>query len=299
MIDIHLLKSESTAGYKAFVPKELLCCLEGIHPLEISTALMLLVGASIHGTPIGIGIASVMKYTHQVDIHHLFVLPEYRQQHIGTALFDRLLEEAKRLGGRSCFLSYPLGQPSTSAIEKIFLKAGWMTRPLLIRCTYDVLNFYMPWATDEEYPYPEGYEEIMWKELSDEEKELLRRRQEQGAHPFYVSPFIQEERIEPLNSLVLRYQGEMIGWMMTHRIDVETIRYTTLYVERHVKHRGWVMAQLLSHSMRRHLAQPTPWAILDIPLLYVSSAWLRFAEKRLFPYAATVVRYNEASTVLL
>jgi hypothetical protein len=32
-----------------------------------------------------------------------------------------------------------------------------------------------------------------------------------------LGPFVEEERIELLNSLGLRYKGEVVGWHITHR----------------------------------------------------------------------------------
>ena len=44
------------------------------------------------------------------------------------------------------------------------------------------------------------------------------------------TPFTQEDKIEPLNSLGLRYKDKVIGWMINHRIAPDTIRYTQMYV---------------------------------------------------------------------
>ena len=44
------------------------------------------------------------------------------------------------------------------------------------------------------------------------------------------SPFIEEKKIEPLNSLGLRYRDKVVGWMVNHRIAPDTIRYSEMYV---------------------------------------------------------------------
>ncbi len=44
------------------------------------------------------------------------------------------------------------------------------------------------------------------------------------------NPFLEEDKLEPLNSLGLRYQNRVVGWVITHRIAPDTIRYTQMFV---------------------------------------------------------------------
>ena len=58
----------------------------------------------------------------------------------------------------------------------------------------------------------------------------LKNQLQTGALDKRFNPFTQEDKIETLNSLGLRYKDKVIGWMINHRIAPDTIRYTQMYV---------------------------------------------------------------------
>ncbi|NET42698.1 hypothetical protein [Okeania sp. SIO2B3] len=46
-------------------------------------------------------------------------------------------------------------------------------------------------------------------------------------YPTSLSPF-GNTPAEPLNSLGLRYETQLVGWMVTHRVATDAIRYSTM-----------------------------------------------------------------------
>ena len=71
--------------------------------------------------------------------------------------------------------------------------------------------------------------------------------------------FVEDTRLEPLNSLGLRYQGEVIGWTITHRIDSETIRYSVMFVEERFQRMGRGFS-LLTQAVKRQIDSGIPYA---------------------------------------
>lgn len=283
------LSPDTFRAYQSLVPEELL---NSVH----SDLSIIAIGASLEDKPIGIALATVNRSLQFVDVVHLFVNSEHRNRHVGRQLLAKLKEEAKREGGTIFSLVYPIEEAVTPAIEKVIAANRWKgTRPFMIRCWFDVLTFNIPWIMNNEFQYPPGLVEFPWHAIKEEEKLELDRQERQRWFRPYISPRRDEGLLEKLNSLGLRYQGNVVGWMLTHRIRSDTIRYTSIYVDRHIKNRGLVMAKLLADSIHLHLTDRInhPLALFEIPLLQVSPSWKRFIEKRLLPYAnKTTVLYQ-------
>jgi GNAT superfamily N-acetyltransferase len=84
-----------------------------------------------------------------------------------------------------------------------------------------------------------------------------------------------------MNSLGLRHQGEAIGWIVTHRVAPDTIRYSSLFVDAKYQKLGRGIS-LLSQSIQRQIAS-------EIENYTFSVAWenqpmIKFLERHLRPY---------------
>ena len=80
--------------------------------------------------------------------------------------------------------------------------------------------------------------------------------------PLSCRRFRRKRRQEPCNSLGLRSDNEVVGWMITHRTRPDTIQYTSLYVEPAVRRRqpGIGMA-LLAKSICLQIESGVPRGI--------------------------------------
>jgi len=103
-----------------------------------------------------------------------------------------------------------------------------------------------------------------------------------------MSPLGAEEKIiEYTNSLGLRYKKEVIGWMITHRIAPDTIRYTSLYVDPEYQYKG-PSIRLLIESMVLQTRSTIKWALFEINLDQINPSWYKFVQKRLAPYSQKI-----------
>ncbi|MEI8364884.1 MAG: GNAT family N-acetyltransferase [Parachlamydiaceae bacterium] len=240
---------------------------------------------------VGILQADFTKAENSVYFHTLYVTPEHRQQHIASALLAKGIEEMKKEKASICTFIYTKNDPNAPIVEKLL--AEWQgTRPFMKRCYFDY-TFDAPWM-HLNYRYPCGYEEFPWKDLKESDRVDIKNKITQGRIPQALSPFRKEDSIESLNSLGLRFQGEVVGWMITHRMDADTVCYSNLFIEKPLQKRGIAMT-LLIHSIRLHLLSPTKkFALIEIPYLLVDSSWIHLVNKRLVPYTVRTTNLVQA-----
>jgi hypothetical protein len=180
------------------------------------------------------------------------------------------------------------GGASTAAVQKILCRQGWSEpRPRLLICRSIIHKMIQaPWI--KRAVVPTRYEFFPWQELRSTERQWLENHCGQaGWYPDVLSPFLDEDRMESANSVGLRYQGTVSGWMITHRVSANTIRYTTLFVRRELQQLGRGIA-LVAESLRRHYAwrrAEAPYGIWNFELSNRSMG--RFFERHLMPYSTS------------
>lgn len=231
--------------------------------------------------------------TLQIDTFE--VAEAYRCQGIGTQLFNHFQKSAleDKIGGIG--FEYDADSPYAVAIEKILKKAGWSPpRLYLIRCTFDVEQFNPLWYQKHlNQALPSNMRIVSWKRITNHEKEVLRIQASQGRFMGYLSPLNEEQKIEPLNSLGLKEEKNLIGWMITHRKDKETIEYFSLYIEKEFHLKGYAMT-LLAKSIQLQKKSSIKWAFFEIKLKEIDPSWRSFVKKRLIPYAFKIQRFKWA-----
>lgn len=224
---------------------------------------------------LGLVIASLMTKALSAEI--LYLSNDYAQELL-TAL-EALLREKK------CFLvcmNYPA--ENADSLEKTLSDLQWgKPYQILERYFFDTTLFPKNWFKHK-LQWPNDFKEFSWNALTEQERQDLQNQERAGSFPLSVSPFGEEEIIEPINSLGLRHTNEVIGWMITHRIAPDTIRYTSLYIHPQYRQSGYPI-QLLSHSINLHLKHPIKWGIFDLNAEQTGSNWVKFIKKRLAPLA--------------
>lgn len=283
-------ESELLQKIASIAPQEFRIIDPGKHPDTTN----IIIGALFQGIPVGFALANCYKHSHQVDVLFLFVQQEHRCRHLGRKLLAKVVEEAKKEGGRFFSLIYLQEDPSTPALEKVLNANQWESgHPFLVHCVFNGFIFDPPWI-HHAYQFPDSFEEFPWDNLSDEERKELSLRLNNRAIPPAVSPFLDEKILEPLNSLGLRYRGRVVGWMLTHRTAPDTIRYSSLFIESDLQFLGPAI-KLLIDAILIQKKSTIKWAVFDLPLLHVSSSWMRFIKRRLIPYAQAVSVQKQAT----
>jgi GNAT superfamily N-acetyltransferase len=259
------------------------------------------VGATHVGQPVGLALAQAGDGQREAVLLSVAVLPGYRRLGIATALLQSLEEELHKRGCLRIRGVYLGDLPSAAAVDRLLRKRGWQS-PLLrmVVCRSDVPNFTKaPWMWS--LHLPADYTFFSWHTLSGEERSWLLTQENQGlAYGTELSPFVEEDQLEPVNSVGLRYRGEIVGWQVTHRPLPDTIRYSRLFMRRDLCRLGRGIA-VLAESIRRHcksaLAQEAPKGVFDIRV--DNQSMLRFLERRLQPYLISSTLSYGVSKALL
>lgn len=103
-------------------------------------------------------------------------------------------------------------------------------------------------------------------------------------YPASLNP-LGETPAEPLNSLGLRYDDQLVGWMVTHRVATDAIRYSTMFVEKRFQRLGRGIS-LLSQSILRQAENSVPYCLFAVA--DDNPAMLQFVQRHLQPYLREV-----------
>ncbi len=242
------------------------------------------IAASDSNQPIGLALAKIQPEARSCEVLSIFVKPNYRQQGVGTALLRRLETELNQCHCAQAELVYVTGNLTTLSLERLLQKCHWTDpkpRMLVGKTTTDTIAN-APWMKRTRLPV--AYHLFPWQDITPAERTALQQQQQTNPWiPSMLMPFQHEEDLEPLNSLGLRYQGEVVGWLITHRLDSDTIRYTCGFIRPELKLR---YISLLANAIQIQIDAKIPFGIWTVPLAFPSMA--HFVKERMAPYLVSL-----------
>ncbi|CDR32960.1 hypothetical protein [Criblamydia sequanensis] len=187
-----------------------------------------------------------------------------------------------------CLYEHTKGSPR-SPLSLLLEKKGFGSPSVkYIKYYFDCYAFKPPWFT-KEMTLQEDFKIFPWKDLTPKEENRLRQLEEQFSfHPF-ISPTNEKIFIQYINSLGLKYKGDIVGWMITHTLpyEKEWVRYSGFFIDPQFQHQGFAIP-LLQQSIKLQQNSPLRWSYFMINLDYTESDWIRFVEKRLAPYTTKI-----------
>ncbi|MBR8836654.1 MAG: GNAT family N-acetyltransferase [Stigonema ocellatum SAG 48.90 = DSM 106950] len=268
--------------YQAFTFPQVRHQLKALKPEGATVA----ISASDSAQPIGLALAEILPDSKSAEVHSVFVARTHRRKGIGTDLLSRLEEELFLRDCTSAELIYTTGQPTTLALERLLQKRNWTPpQPWTIVCkttTDKIAN--APWM--QKSSLPASYTLFPWVEITSEERVAIEQQQEAEPWiPLHLIPFKHDENLEPLNSLGLRYQGQVVGWLITHRIAPDTIRYSCSFIRQDLQKMGRIVP-LYVNAIQRQVKAKIPRGIWDVPLVHTSM--VRFVKKYMGPYGTSL-----------
>ena len=298
LLDTDTLSLQMRQAFAALTEPKCQHCLHGETYYQLPQTTSIAIGTFFEEQPVGLLLASLIPTINVIEIHSLFVKEEHRRRKVGTQMLSALTQYARDLQCTFLTIIYPQGETTTPYLESLLQSNGWPPpKRFGFTCRFDGSTFNPPWIT-REYPLSPDFQLFPWIDLSSKERALLQRKQEQGEIPGPLSPFKDPERIEPLNSLGLRYNNQVVGWMITHRIAPDTIRYSALYVLREFQYRKEAII-LLQQSIKRQLSSSVRWGELELNIAHVEPSWMTFVQHRLIPYAESVKYLKQAHCTLI
>jgi GNAT superfamily N-acetyltransferase len=215
----------------------------------------LAIGAANGETIVGLALAELPLDgdPHSPELLSLFVGADHRRQGIGTALVGRAEAEVASRGHSRLGAVYMTARPSAAAVEALLARRRWsppVTRTVTMRATLEQLQR-MPWYGRVKVSQPD-FEIFPWTALSIDDKRRL-------ASSHLARPWIMEG-LEPwrhdhagfddVSSVGLRYRGDVIGWVINHRLGGGVVRFSGAFVREDHARRGRIFA-LYTESIER------------------------------------------------
>lgn len=250
--------------------------------------------AGEEGRSVGLALAELPLTTgREPELLSLFVEPRSRGRGVGTRLLERVVHEVHKAGFSRVRAIYNTGTPASPIVEHLLDKCGWQTpvlRSVTVRFTPEEA-LRVPWL--DKYSLPAQYEIFPWTELTERERHELRRSHEES--PWIAEDLLpwdyETESLEPVTSMGLRYKGSIVGWVLNHRVDDETIRYTCSFIRKPLGRMGRILP-LFSESLRRLDEAGCARCTFVTPLFHKGMA--SFARRWIAPYVSSFQETKES-----
>lgn len=198
---------------------------------------------SFSSQPIGL-ILGEFRNDGYLQIHTLFVKPEYRRLGIATDLIREMEEAGVKNQYKGICIEFTDDNPLYDIFQKLLKKCDWSfpatTEMLLYKLDMEDIN-------EEDAPLftlmelPACFTISSWEELGKQEFEYIKKGY--GIwYPEHSTPFLEEERVDSHNSVFLRDENnQIIGWAITHQLDSETMLYRNVFVKEEYQLMGYAM----------------------------------------------------------
>ena len=243
--------------------------------------------ASYLEQPVGLALAEISEDDSSAEVRSIFVEPAQRCAGIGTALLTRIEEELSQRGCTKAKLSYITGKSTTPALERLLQKCNWTCpQPRMLICKGQAEEIIQaPWM--KRYSrIPSSYSIFPWLEITQEERQAIQQQQEtQPWIPEDLIPFQYEKHLEPITSLGLRYQGQVVGWVINHCFSPDTIRYTCSFVRKDLQKMGRIIS-LYAEAAKLQVQAKISNVIWTVPVAHESM--VNFVKHRWAPYLASL-----------
>jgi GNAT superfamily N-acetyltransferase/predicted GNAT family acetyltransferase len=211
------------------------------------------VGATLDGQPVGLALCEVGSDNRWPEVLSVFVRQDLRNQGIGTQLLGRLGDELARRGGTRLEAVYMTGKPGIEAMERVLAKCGWeapVARTISVRFSLQEAST-TPWFGRISLPNP-PFEIFSWSELTENEREYLKSS---DAAEKWIATGLEPWRhdaygYEPISSVGLRYHGQVVGWVINHRVGDDVVRFTCSFMRADLSKRGRILP-LYTESLSR------------------------------------------------
>ncbi|MBF0224721.1 MAG: GNAT family N-acetyltransferase [Desulfobacterales bacterium] len=213
-----------------------------------------IIGAYNDNEPIALALAGINFEKNEAELLSLFVINEYRNKGIGCELLLRVEEEIRFDSVVLLTAVYMTGSPGTEAVEHIIEKCGWekpYMRMASVRFNCDTFQN-VPWLN--KYKNIKGYDTFLWKDITNDEKNFIQQSQKENPWiPDDLVPWLYDkDGFEPTTSLGIKYKGDIVGWIINHKHDNETLRVTCGFIRVDLGKMGLILpASSVSFNLMR------------------------------------------------
>jgi GNAT superfamily N-acetyltransferase len=186
------------------------------------------------------------------EVLSLFVDPAWRGRGLATELLAQTEVALSARGVELVEGTYTTGKAATTALERVLVKRAWnppVLRTVSVRFTPEEART-TPW-----WPravMPRDAEIIAWQDVTAAEKQQI--FDSHAAKPWIaegLEPWAHEKLgYEPASSVAMRLKGQIVGWVINHQMNPETVRFTLSYMRPDLARRAAILP-LYKESIER------------------------------------------------
>jgi GNAT superfamily N-acetyltransferase len=248
-----------------------------------------LIGGKIGGLVLGV----VDAERSAAEILSLYVASEFRGRGLARRLMEHIERGLRAHAVNQISLGYLEKQSNAIAMQRILSALGWEApQPQRLVCCADRRIFTAKWMMRPPR-LPDGFELFPWDELRTDEREALRASQ---ASDQWIAPLADPFRCDGtlgFNSVGMRHGGAVVGWLVTHYFDNETLSYSCSYIRPDLQPRGYMIA-LYAEAIRRQAVRGLEFSKARWVVPYVFPTMIRFVRRWVEPYAILVEDFKTA-----
>jgi len=207
----------------------------------------------------GMAVAEFDRSKKYSEILSLLIDKEHRNRGLGRKLADYITRALAKAGYEEARIYFRSNWESKDFISELVKKENWTTPVILMHIFKSSINHReeVKWTHDQHLP--EGMQIILWSDIDKKLKiDLEQRINNEKMVPRYLSPFINADRIETINSVGLLYKAKIIGWNVTYRLNKDTIEYNNLFVQKEYRRNASLPIALLNRSVQIHFRNNIP-----------------------------------------
>lgn len=192
------------------------------------------------GMPVGLVLAErapVIPPT--AEVLSLFVVPDFRGRGIATRLLACLEDVAVRDGVSELSGTYMSGRPSLAELERVLAKRGFEPPVLRMIAFKFAPEQAAACAWYKRARMPAGASIFKWTEVTSAELAWLHQSQAERnwIHP-KLTPWYGSPHFDQLSSFGMRKDGEVVGWVINHRLSPLVVTFSIAFMRSDLARRG-------------------------------------------------------------
>jgi GNAT superfamily N-acetyltransferase len=209
--------------------------------------------AAEHGEICGLALACVPIQDPEVKIRKepapellsLYVAPSVQRRGVANMLMEAIENAIHELGFGKIETAYMAGIRNSEYVERLLTRRQWSvpkTNLLVFKFSLRTVMESLPWLG--RYTRGNRFEFFPWAEMTEADIERLKASNRATAWiPESVQPWdvFDLPAIEQASSIGVRYDGEVVGWVITHQLDNDTIRFTRSFIRRDFARRARIV----------------------------------------------------------
>lgn len=241
------------------------------------------IGAFEAERPVGLIVAEQpLGDSEPAELLSLFVAEGERGRGVGGALVAAAEQALAAAGVAEVRAVWTAGKPAIEALERILARRGWTppaARTVSARFRPEKMLTLPLFSPRHLASLDPGFEIFPWAELSAEDLAALRASNEarrwisDGLEPW---SYRGGAGYDPATSVGARYQGRLVGWVLTERIDDRLLRWTVSFLDKRLSRRGRIVP-LYKTSLERAVAAGYELCLFVTPVRFPNM--VRFIHK--------------------